>query len=248
MSPLPPDTRPAIRQGLMVGFATGLYGTSFGALAVAAGLDVWQAVALSALLFSGGSQFALIGVIASGGAGAAAVAASTLLGLRNGFYGVQMARMLKPRGVQRAVAAQLTIDESTAVALSQPTPERQRAGFWATGWAVFVFWNAMTLAGALLGNALGDPKVWGLDAAAAGAFLALLWPRLATRAARVVATGAAAVALLATPWVPPGIPILLTALVAVAAGMRPRMAAMGEAAATTMAGDSADATQRQARP
>lgn len=232
----------------MVGFATGLYGTSFGALAVAAGLDVWQAVALSALLFSGGSQFALIGVIASGGAGAAAVAASTLLGLRNGFYGVQMARMLKPRGVQRAVAAQLTIDESTAVALSQPTPERQRAGFWATGWAVFVFWNAMTLAGALLGNALGDPKVWGLDAAAAGAFLALLWPRLATRAARVVATGAAAVALLATPWVPPGIPILLTALVAVAAGMRPRMAAMGEAAATTMAGDSADATQRQARP
>jgi predicted branched-subunit amino acid permease len=229
MFPLTPDTRPAARQGLAVGFATGLYGLSFGALAVAAGLTVWQAVALSALLFSGGSQFALIGVLASGGSGAAAVAASSLLGLRNGFYGVQMARILRPRGVTRAVAAQLTIDESTAVALAQAEPPQQRVGFWATGWSVYVFWNAMTLAGALLGNALGDPKAWGLDAAASGAFIALLWPRLASGPARRIALAAAAVALLATPWVPPGVPILLAALVAVLAGARPRLVAGHEA-------------------
>lgn len=221
MFPLTDVTRPAARQGLWVGFATGLYGTSFGALAVASGLSVWQAVALSALLFSGGSQFALIGVVASGGSGAAAVAASTLLGLRNGFYGVQMARVLKVLGWRRAVAAQLTIDESTAVALAQAEPAARRVGFWATGWSVYVFWNAMTLAGALLGNALGDPKAWGLDAAASGAFMALLWPRLGTRAARLIALAAMAVALLATPLVPPGIPILLAALVAVVAGARP---------------------------
>lgn len=214
-------TRPAARQGLWVGFATGLYGTSFGALAVASGLSVWQAVVLSALLFSGGSQFALIGVVASGGSGAAAVAASTLLGLRNGFYGVQMARVLQALGWRRAVAAQLTIDESTAVALAQAEPAARRVGFWATGWSVYVFWNVMTLAGALLGNALGDPKAWGLDAAASGAFMALLWPRLGTRAARLIALAAMAVALLATPLVPPGIPILLAALVAVVAGARP---------------------------
>ncbi len=221
MFPLTDVTRPAARQGLWVGFATGLYGTSFGALAVASGLSVWQAVALSALLFSGGSQFALIGVVASGGSGAAAVAASTLLGLRNGFYGVQMARVLQVLGWRRAVAAQLTIDESTAVALAQAEPAAQRVGFWATGWSVYVFWNVMTLAGALLGNALGDPKAWGLDAAASGAFMALLWPRLGTRAARLIALAAMAVALLATPLVPPGIPILLAALVAVVAGARP---------------------------
>ena len=150
MFPLNDETRPAARQGLWVGFATGLYGLSFGALAVAAGLSVWQAVALSALLFSGGSQFALIGVLASGGSGVAAVAASSLLGLRNGFYGLQVARILEVRGWRRAVAAQLTIDESTAVALAQQGSARQRVGFWATGWSVYVFWNAMTLAGALL--------------------------------------------------------------------------------------------------
>ena len=77
MFPLLLETRPAARQG----------GISVGALAVAAGLTGWPAVLLAALLFSGGSQFALIGVIASGGSGAAAVAASTLLGLRNGFTG-----------------------------------------------------------------------------------------------------------------------------------------------------------------
>lgn len=214
-------TRPAAMQGLSVGFATGLYGVSFGALAVAAGLSAWQAVALSALLFSGGSQFALIGVLASGGAASAAVAASTLLGLRNGFYGLQMARILRPLGVKRAVAAQLTIDESTAVALAQPDEARQRVGFWATGLSVYVFWTGMTLVGALLGNALGDPKAWGLDAAASGAFIALLWPRLRAAPARAIALVAAAMALLATPWVPPGIPILLAALVAVIAGLRP---------------------------
>lgn len=221
MFPLTDATWPVARQSLWVGFATGLYGTSFGALAVASGLSVWQAVVLSALLFSGGSQFALIGVVASGGSGAAAVAASTLLGLRNGFYGVQMARVLQALGWRRAVAAQLTIDESTAVALAQAEPVARRVGFWATGWSVYVFWNVMTLAGALLGNALGDPKAWGLDAAASGAFMALLWPRLGTRAARLIALAAMAVALLATPLVPPGIPILLAALVAVVAGARP---------------------------
>ena len=178
-------------------------------------------MALSALLFSGGSQFALIGVLALGGSGVAAVAASSLLGLRNGFYGLQVARILEVRGWRRAVAAQLTIDESTAVALAQQGSARQRVGFWATGCSVYVFWNAMTLAGALLGNALGDPKAWGLDAAASGAFIALLWPRLTTPAARGIALAAGAVALLATPLVPPGIPILLAALVAVLAGSRP---------------------------
>ena len=108
-----------------------------------------------------------------------------------------MARILQVRGWRRAVAAQLTIDESTAVALGQPDAATQRVGFWATGLSVYVFWNAMTLAGALLGNAVGDPKAWGLDAAASGAFMALLRSRLNTRAARVTALAAAGVALAA---------------------------------------------------
>ena len=132
-------------------------------------------------MFSGGSQFAFVGIIAAGGSGPAAVATSTLLGLRNGLYGLQLTRLLRLSGVRRLVGAQLTIDESTAVAIGQPERAASRLGFWATGLRVFVLWNLTTLVGALVGNALGDPKQYGLDAAAASAFLALLWPRLKAR-------------------------------------------------------------------
>jgi predicted branched-subunit amino acid permease len=212
---------PAREQAVSVSIATGAYGVSFGALSVAAGLDVWQTMALSLLLFTGGSQFAFIGVIGAGGNPIAAVATSTFLGVRNGFYGVALAPVLRPlRGPRKAWAAQVTIDESTAVALAQPHDDlpARREGFWWAGVGVFIFWNAFTLLGAALGSALGDPARYGLDAAAAAAFLALLWPRLAPHRAKVVAAVAAVVALALTPIVPAGIPILAAAVVAIVAG------------------------------
>lgn len=212
--------REVLRHSVSVGVATGAYGVSFGALSVAAGLSVWQTVALSALLFSGGSQFALVGIVAAGGSSAAAVATSTLLGVRNGLYSLQVARLLRVRGVRRVAAAQLTIDESTAVAVAQPEPAAGRLGFWATGASVFLFWNLTTLAGALVGGALGDPRRYGLDAAAAGAFCALLWPRLRSGEARAVAVAAVAVALALAPHTPAGVPVLVAALAAVAVGLR----------------------------
>ena len=208
-----------LRQALSVGLASGTYGVSFGALSVAAGLSILQTCTLSVLLFTGGSQFALIGVITAGGSGVAAVATSTLLGLRNGLYGLQLTRLLGLRGVQRVVGAQLTIDESTAVAIGQPEAAASRLGFWATGASVFVLWNATTLVGALAGNALGDPKRYGLDAAAASAFLALLWPRLKAREAQAVAVAAAFVAIVLSPAVPAGVPVLAAGLTAVAGGL-----------------------------
>jgi len=210
-----------LRQCLSVGVATGAYGLSFGALSVAAGLDLWQTMALSALLFSGASQFAVVGIIAAGGAGAAAVATSSLLGLRNGLYGLQMSRLLGLRGLGKVPAAHLTIDESTAVAIGQPEPAAQRLGFWGTGLSVFALWNLTTLLGALVGNALGDPRQYGLDAAAPAAFCALLWPRLKTRNPRAVAAAAAVIALVAAPHAPAGIPVLVAALAAIVAGVLP---------------------------
>jgi len=208
-----------LRQSLSVGVATGTYGISFGALSVTAGLSLGQTMALSALLFSGGSQFALVGIVAAGGSGAAAIATSSLLGVRNGLYGLQVSRLLDVRGLRRAAAAQLTIDESTAVAIGQPEQPAGRVGFWATGLAVFVLWNLMTLVGAVIGNALGDPRQYGLDAAAAAAFLALLWPRLRSADARAVGVAAALVALLLAPHSPAGIPVLVAALAAVVVGV-----------------------------
>jgi predicted branched-subunit amino acid permease len=210
---------PAARQGLSVAVATGLYGVSFGALSVVAGVGVLPTMALSLLLFSGGSQFALIGVVAAGGSPVAAVATATLLGTRNALYGAVVAPLLRARGWRRLAAAQVTIDESTAVAAGQADPAEARKGFWVAGVGVFVLWNAFTLVGALAGDALGDPKAWGLDAAAAAAFLGLVWPRLAPRRAQLVAAVAVVVSVALIPVVPAGIPVLAAAASAVVVGL-----------------------------
>ena len=211
-------TSPAVRVGISVALATGLYGLSFGALSATSGLDVWQTMALSLLLFSGGSQFAFVGVIAGGGSGVAAMTGAALLGIRNGIYGMQLNLLLRPRGLRRLAAAHLTIDESAATATGQTMPEEQHRGFWAAGIGVFVLWNLFTVCGALAGSALGDPRQWGLDGAAVAAFLGLLWPRLQRGDGIAVAVAAAAVTLLAVPLVPAGIPILVAAAVAAAMG------------------------------
>nr|WP_034663696.1 AzlC family ABC transporter permease [Cellulomonas sp. KRMCY2] len=209
-----------MRQALSVSAATGVYGISFGALSVTAGLDLWQTMALSLLMFTGGSQFAFIGVLGAGGGAGAAVATAGLLGARNALYGAALAPLVGGRGPRGWAAAQLTIDESMAVATAQPDRAAAQTGFWWTGLGVFALWNVFTVAGAVVGDALGDPTRWGLDAAAAAAFLGLLWPRLASRTAQLVAAGAVVVALLLTPVAPAGVPVLAAAAVAVAAGWR----------------------------
>ena len=206
-----------------VGLATGLYGVSFGALSVAAGLDVWQTQVLSLLMFSGGSQFAFIGIIAASGLGSVAVGAAVvsawLLGIRNGFYAVRMAPILERVGLQKLIPALLTIDESTAVATAQSEKSDQRKGFWFTGLAVFLFWNLATLLGAFLGDAIGDPATWGLDAAAAAAFLGLIWPRLKERQALAVAALSMVVAVVLTPSLPAGVPVLVAGAIAIVFGI-----------------------------
>ncbi|MEA5117657.1 MAG: AzlC family ABC transporter permease, partial [Propionicimonas sp.] len=199
--------------GLSIAAAVGVYGVSFGALAVAAGLDVWQACALSALMFTGGSQFAFIGVIAGGGTGAAAWAAATLLGVRNGVYGMQLKALIRPPARLIPLMAHLTIDESTATATAQDDHDERVRGFWTAGLGVFLLWNVFTLIGAVAGDALGDPKSWGLDGAAVAAFLGLLWPRLKGRDPVAIAVVAALVTAVAMPLVPPGIPVLIAAVV-----------------------------------
>ena len=215
------ERRAAVRASFAVGLAVSAYSISFGALAVTSGLDVWQACVMSLLMFSGGSQFAVIGILASGGtaAGGAAIASGALLGTRNALYALRVAPIVGGRWPKRMLAAHWTIDESTAVATAQPSPEAQRTGFWWTGAIVYVGWNLTTLIGALIGDLLGDVSRYGLDAAAAAAFLGLLWPRLTQLQPVVVAIGAAVVAAVLIPVLPPGIPVLLAALVAVVVGL-----------------------------
>lgn len=211
--------RRAWREGVGVAVATSAYGVSFGALSVASGLDVWQTCLLSLVMFTGGSQFAFVGVIGAGGVAAApaAIASAVLLGARNIAYGLRMAPVVGS-GWRRLFAPHLTIDESAAVALAHSELRARRIGFWVTGIGIYIGWNLSTLAGGLLGDVLGDPRAYGLDAAAAAAFLALLWPRLRRRQAIAVGVAAAVVATALTPVLMPGIPVLVAAVVAIAVG------------------------------
>ena len=200
----------------------GAYGTAFGAAAVANGFSLLQTCLLSLLTFSGASQFAVIGVLGAGGGALSGIATASLLGIRNGVYGVIMAPRLKVKGFKRIIAAQITIDESTAVALGQEVrgEKAMRQGFWLTGFGVFLFWNLFTLAGALGAQAMGDIRVWGLDSAVPAAFLGLVWPRLKTNRDRALAVGCMLFALAMTPILPAGLPIIATAFIAIAVGIR----------------------------
>ena len=213
---------PTFRDSLSVSFTVGAYGVAFGAAAVANGFSVLQSCLLSLLTFSGASQFAVIGVIGAGGGAISGITTASLLGIRNGLYGVLMAPILKVRGLKRLVAAHITIDESTGVSLSQEPRgiNAMREGFWLTGFGVFIFWNLFTLAGALGAEAMGDPSAWGLDAAVPAAFLGLVWPRLKNATDKTLALVAATFAIATTPFLPAGLPIIGTAALAIIAGLR----------------------------
>ena len=213
----------AARDGIALGVAVGTSGLAFGAAAVASGLSVAQACVLSLVAYTGASQFALAAAVAGGGSLIAGTASAVLLGSRNGLYGLRLASLLGFRGPFRLLAALGITDESTAVALAQPAggqPGRAaaRAGFLATFGSLYLTWNAATLAGALGAGRLGSPGTFGLDVVGPAAFLALLWPRLRDgRTERTVALAGAVIALAATPFCPPGLPVVLAAAAALGA-------------------------------
>lgn len=216
-----PDRRAVLRDAAGIGVAVGAYGLSFGAAAVAAGLSVLQACALSLLVFTGASQFALVGVLGAGGGAGPAVAGALLLGTRNTLYAVRLADLLRLRGLRRLVAAQLTIDESTAMATAAPAPLSGLA-FWATGLTVYVLWNLATLLGAV-GAGVVDVRALGLDAAVGAAFLGLLALQVRDRTGLRVAVGGMLVAAAAVPLTPAGVPVLLAGLAVLPAVLRTRV-------------------------
>lgn len=216
-----------LRDALGLGLAVGLYGAAFGAAADAAGLTTWQAVTMSLLMFTGASQFALVGVLGAGGSALAAVGSALLLGTRNTVYGVRLVPLLRPRGVlPRAATAHWVIDETTALAIAAPDRKLARLAFLVGGASIFLTWNLTTVIGALGAAALSGAALAALDAVVPAAFLALLWPRLRRSFPEAgvqlrVAVGGAVVALALTPVVPAGVQVIAAVVAVVLAG-RPR--------------------------
>lgn len=201
-----------VRDAVAVGAAVGVFGFAFGVLATSNGASTLQTVTMSLLVFTGASQFAVVAVLASGGSAVAAVSSALLLAARNGIYGFSMSRYLPKSRPRRILASQLVIDESTALAVSQPDEADRGGALLAGGLSIFFFWNLGTLLGAFGGDAIGDPLDWGLDAAFPAGFISLMAPALKAKPGLAAAVSGAAVALFATPFVPPGIPVLLAAV------------------------------------
>lgn len=215
-----PKSNVVDRTALSVAFTVGLYGAAFGAAGITANFSILQTCLLSLLLFSGASQFAVVGIMGAGGAAISAIATATLLGFRNALYGVQMAPILKVTGIKRILAAQITIDESTAVATLQDNDADRKRGFYLTGVGVYIFWNLFTFLGALGASKIGNPSVWGLDAAVPAAFCGLVWPRLKDKRQFIISGSAIGLALLLTPIAPAGVPIITTVILAVIFGWK----------------------------
>ncbi|WP_416965277.1 AzlC family ABC transporter permease [Streptomyces sp. Agncl-13] len=208
-----PDSA-VVRDALGVGVAVGLSGFAFGVTSAGGGLTLLQTCALSLLVFTGASQFALVGALAAGGNPLTAAAGAFFLGVRNTFYGLRLSQLLAlPRAV-RPFAAQWVIDETAAVTLAQPTRRAARIGFTVTGLTLYLLWNLTTLLGALGAKAIGDTDAWGLDAAGPAVFLALLAPMLKTTTERAVAAFAVLLGLGLLPVLPAGVPVLAAALAA----------------------------------
>lgn len=200
---------------MTLGAAVGVFGISFGVVAVAAGLSVPMACAMSLFVFTGATQFAAVGVIAAGGSPLAALGTGLLLGVRHIGYGIALRRTVRGSLARRLLAAQFLIDESTVMGLAQPDAETGDRAFWWAGLSVFVCWNAGTLVGALLGDSIGDPAALGLDAVFPAAFLALLAPSFLVDERRIAAAVGAVVALALVPFTPAGVPVVAAGAVAV---------------------------------
>lgn len=163
-------------------------------------------------MFTGASQFALVGVVGAGGGVWAGAAAAVLLGSRNALYGLRLSSLLEVRTWRRFAAAQFVIDETTAMAIARDDARLSRFAFWSTGLALFILWNTGTLLGVLAAHFVSNPKSFGLDAAPPAAFLALLAPRLRSREPLAIGLAAAVVAIAAVPFVPAGVPLLIVAV------------------------------------
>ncbi|SDC32979.1 AzlC family ABC transporter permease [Actinokineospora iranica] len=194
---------------LAIALAAAVNGASFGAIAVAAGLPLWVPVAMSVLIFAGGSQYLAVGVVAAGGSPIAAVVGGLVLNARHLPFGLAVGDVVGRSWPARLLGSHLLIDESVAFAMAQKSPERARAAYWACGASLFVAWNTGVFAGALAGRLVADPDALGLDAVFPAVMLALVLPVLREADKLRPAMLGAAIALATTPFLPPGVPVLL---------------------------------------
>ncbi|MDP9791838.1 4-azaleucine resistance transporter AzlC [Catenuloplanes nepalensis] len=233
--------RTILRDAIAIAIASGAVGVSFGAIAAGSGLPPWSVVVMSVFIFAGGAQFLAVGLLAAGNP-LAALFGGLLINARHLPFGLVVADAIGPRWWQRLLGSHLMIDESVAFALARTDPRERRQAFWATGAMLFVCWNVGTLIGIALGTVVGDPAVLGLDAAFPAGLIALILPSLKDHATRQVTLTGAALAVLTTPLLPAGLPVLLSLAGLLTLALPRRRRTESHDATTTASADSAAGT------
>jgi 4-azaleucine resistance transporter AzlC len=199
------------RDAVAIAAAMIAVGASFGAITVAYGLPGWIPFLMSTVVFAGSAQFLAVGLIAAGNP-IAAVLAGLLLNARHLPFGLAMSQTIGPRWRDRIIGSHLMTDEVVAFTLRENDESRRRRTYWLIGITLFTSWNAGSALGVWLGGATGDPNAFGLDAAFPAGVIALILPSLRDRDTRVVALAGAALAVLLTPVLPAGLPVLCALL------------------------------------
>ncbi|HET6713168.1 MAG TPA: AzlC family ABC transporter permease [Actinomycetota bacterium] len=183
------------------------FGISFGVLAKTAGMGSLAPIVMSMTTFAGSAQFAAASILDVGGTVVSAITAAVLLNARYGPIGVSVAPYLTGSWWSRFLHAQLTVDESWAIAAEGDGRFNPRVLLGA-GVTLYTAWVIGTVLGVAFGDVIGDPSRWGLDAAFPALFLALLVPQLRDRRSIEAAVLGAAIALALTPFTPAGVPII----------------------------------------
>ncbi len=204
--------RAGVRAGLPYAVAAGLVGISFGVVAEPV-MGATAAIVFSAIVFAGAAQFASTAVLGAGGGALAAIIAGILLNLRYGPMGIALAPSVRGRAVKRAAIGQAMIDASWAMA-NRGGGRFDPAFMIGATLPSYPVWIVGTAVGALAGDVIGDPETLGLDALFPAFFLCLLVEELKRPGGKGAAAIGAGVALVLTPFTPPGVPILAASLAA----------------------------------
>ncbi|MGV8873228.1 MAG: AzlC family ABC transporter permease [Rhodococcus sp. (in: high G+C Gram-positive bacteria)] len=215
----------------LVCLADALVGASFGAIAVSAGLPLWLPVVMSLVVFAGASQFVFVGILAAGGNPVAAVASALLANTRLVPLGFSIGGVFEGVSpLRRLLGTHLITDEAVAFTVAEQDAHSRRTAFWLCGIGLFVTWNIGVLIGTLGGGAITDTAALGLDAAFPAILLGLIMPALRDRATRTAALVGAGIALVASMFLPSGLPVLLALIAVVPAAFSNGPAAQGDTA------------------
>lgn len=206
-----PLDRGVIKAIFLVCLADGIVGLSYGSLAAAEGFPLWVPIALSTLVLAGASEFLFIGIVAGGGSPLTAAAAGLLVNARHLPFGIAV-KDLVGKGSRSLLGCHIMNDESVVFGISQPKLAQRRAAYWFCGLGIFTIWPLSVIGGAVIGRFIPDVSAIGLDAVFPAILIALIFPALRQRRTLIPATLGTALSVLATPFVPAGMPVLFSLL------------------------------------